>query len=155
MQPSLSEADIRLASERMGVGRAYLYRLLAAYKQRPQTSTLLPHRDGLPAGTQLLPEETEGLVHRCIEDFYFSRVRPSFASLMRTISQECQRRKLPVPNYRTVKRRLGTYDPKVLFKGRFGTKAANEAFRPVQANPQPTHPFQLLQIDHSRTLSTS
>ena len=34
-QFSLSETDIRLASKRMGVGRAYFYRLLAAYRPAP------------------------------------------------------------------------------------------------------------------------
>jgi hypothetical protein len=45
-QSSLSETDIRLASKRMGVGRAHFYRLLAAYRLRPQTSTLLPRAGG-------------------------------------------------------------------------------------------------------------
>jgi hypothetical protein len=34
----------------MGIGRTYFYRLLAAYKLRPQTSTLLPGRDGFRNG---------------------------------------------------------------------------------------------------------
>ena len=148
-QSSLSEADIRLGSKQMGIGRAYFYRLLAAYKLRPQTSTLLPGRDGLAAGTHLLPPGTESLVHRCIEEFYMSRVRPSFAALKRRISQECRRIEVPVPNHRTIKRRLATYDPKELSKARFGAKVAEEAFRPVQVNHQPTLPFQLLQVDHS------
>lgn len=109
-QGPLSEADIRLASKRMGVGRAYFYRLLAAYKVRPQTSTLLPRRDGLAAGTHLLPAGVESLVHKCIEEFCMSRARPSFAALMRRISEECRRCEVRVPNYRTIKRRLAAYD---------------------------------------------
>jgi hypothetical protein len=49
-QASLSEVAVRLASKRMGIGRAYCYRLLAAYKLCPQTSTLLPRRNGLATG---------------------------------------------------------------------------------------------------------
>jgi len=78
-----------------------------------------------------------------------SSVRPSFAALMRRIVQDCQRCNLPAPNYRTVKRRLSTYDPMVLVRGRLGAKAAREAFQPVQVNRQPTVPFRLVQIDHS------
>lgn len=78
-----------------------------------------------------------------------SRVRPSVAALIRAISQECRRGNVPVPNYRTIQRRLATYDPKEVSQARFGAKAAGEAFRPVQVNHQPTLPFQLLQIDHS------
>src|SRR5258707_498171 len=148
-QSSLSETDIRLASKRMGVGRAYFYRLLAAYRLRPQTSTLLPRAGGRPSGLHLLPARTESLIHKCIEEFYMSRVRPSFAALTRRITQECRRVEVPIPNYRTIRRRLATYDPKELSKARFGAKAAGEEFRPVRANTQPTLPFQLLQIDHS------
>ena len=57
--------------------------------------------------------------------------------------------KCRLPNYRTIRQRLAEYDPKELTKARFGTKAAEEAFRPVHVNIQPTLPFQLLQIDHS------
>ena len=148
-QSSLSETDIRIASKRMGVRRAYFYRLFAAYKLCPKTSTLLPRAGGRPSGLHLLPAETESLVHKCIEDFYMSGVRPSFAALTRRIAQECRRVKVQTPNYRTIKQRLAEYDPKELAKARFGTKAAGEAFRPVHANIQPTLPFQLLQIDHS------
>ena len=148
-QSSLSETDIRLASKRMGVGRAYFYRLLAAYRLRPQTSTLLPRAGGRPSGLHLLPARTESLIHKCIEEFYMSRVRPSFAALTRRIAQECRRVEVPTPNYRTIRRRLSTYDPKELSKARFGAKAAGEEFRPVRANTQPALPFQLLQIDHS------
>src|SRR5258708_21590125 len=66
----------RLASTRMGVGRAYFYRLLAAYRLRPQTSTLLPRAGGRPSGLHVLPARTESLIHKCIEEFYMSRVRP-------------------------------------------------------------------------------
>jgi len=149
VQPSLSEPEIELAGKKMGVGRAYFYRLLSAYKRRPQTSTLLPRRDGLRTGTHLLPPGTESIVHKCIEEFYMSRVRPSFAALTRAIFHECHRCQIAAPNFRTIKRRLATYDPKDLIASRFGSKAAREAFRPVQEHDLPALPFQLLQIDHS------
>ena len=84
-QSSLSETDIRIASKRMGVRRAYFYRLFAAYKLCPKTSTLLPRAGGRPPGLHLLPAETESLVHKCIKEFYMSGERPSFAALTRRI----------------------------------------------------------------------
>jgi len=145
----LSKAIVQEAIQRIGGSRTHFYRLLAAYRRRPQTSTLLPRRDGRAPGTQQLPVETESLVHNCIEEYYMSRVRPSFAALVRAVSQECRRSALRVPNYRTIRRRLAAYDPKELMISRLGAKAASEVFRPVQANHPPALPFQLLQIDQT------
>ena len=73
-QSTLSETDIQIASKQMGVRRAYFYRLFAAYKLCPKTSTLLSRAGGRPSGLHLLPANTESLVHKCIEDFYMSGV---------------------------------------------------------------------------------
>ncbi len=75
--PSLSEAIVQDAIQQIGVSRSHFYRLLTAYKLKPQTSTLLPRRDGRARGAQHLPSETELLVHKRIEEFYMSRVRPA------------------------------------------------------------------------------
>lgn len=65
-RPSLSEADIQVASEQMGVGRAYLYRLLAAYRLRPKASTLLAGATGRSSGLHLLPLTSYRLSLFCI-----------------------------------------------------------------------------------------
>jgi hypothetical protein len=41
-QSSLSETDIQIASKQMGVGRAYFYRLFAAYKLCPRLQRYFP-----------------------------------------------------------------------------------------------------------------
>jgi putative transposase len=107
-QPYLSESLVRDAIQQIHVSRANFYRLLAAYKLRPQTSTLLPRPDGQTPGTHRLPAETESLIHKCIKEFYMSRVRPSFAALIRAISHECCQCDIPIPNFRTIKRRLAS-----------------------------------------------
>lgn len=148
-QSYLSEAVVRDAIQQIQVSRAHFYRLLAAYKVRPQTSTLLARPNGQTPGTHRLPAETESVIDKCIKEFYMSRVRPSLAALIRAISHECRQRNIPIPNFRTIKRRLASYDPRDLVKARFGARAAAVEFRPVQTNHHPTLPYQLLQIDHS------
>jgi len=146
---SLSNEVVKEAAQTIGISRAHFYRLLAAYKQRPQTSTLLGRPNGRVPGVQLLPSKVESLIHKCIEEFYMSQVRPSFAALMRRISHECRRHQLATPNYRTIRRRLSTYDKKDIVRSRSGAKAGNKTFRPVKTNYQAKLPFQLVQIDHS------
>src|SRR5580658_5240574 len=71
-QCHLSETIVQDAVQQIGVSRAHFYRLLAAYKLRSQTSTLLPRPDGRTGGAHRLPVEIESLVHKCIEEFYMS-----------------------------------------------------------------------------------
>jgi hypothetical protein len=54
-QSYLSETDIQIASKQMGVRRAYFYRLFAAYKLCPKTSTLLPRVGGRPQACIYFP----------------------------------------------------------------------------------------------------
>jgi len=103
-QSSLSEADIRLASKRMGVGRAYFYRLLAAYRLRPQTSTLLPRASGRPSGLHLLPARTESLIHKLILHIYVGHSELCFTGILlyvlmtteTNVGHHC--REVPIPS---------------------------------------------------------
>jgi len=54
--------DVDKAAANVGIRRAYLYRLLSAYGQRPQTSTLIPHDRGRPRETRLLDPKIESIL---------------------------------------------------------------------------------------------
>ena len=54
--------EIEAAAQALGLRRAYVYRLLAASKKRPQTSTLLPKHRGHPKRGRFLDPKLEAIV---------------------------------------------------------------------------------------------
>jgi predicted DNA-binding protein (UPF0251 family) len=50
-KPRLTMREANEAATELGISRAYLYRLLAAFRMRPRTSTLLLKARGRKAGT--------------------------------------------------------------------------------------------------------
>ena len=71
--------DERLTKERLqeamlalGLCRSLLYKLLHRYRQRPQTSSLLPWKRGRCADVRLLAPEREELLQSCIREFYLA-----------------------------------------------------------------------------------
>jgi putative transposase len=77
-----------LAATTLGIRRAYVYRLLAAYRDRPQTSTLVPNHRGRPQNTRVLDAKVEAVIQAAISSFYLTR-EPRGSDLMRDIEARC------------------------------------------------------------------
>src|SRR4051812_18729449 len=87
--PHPGRKEIEAAATSLGIGRAYMYRLLAAYRDRPQTSTLVAKHRGRPHATRLLDAKVEGIIQAAITGFYLTRERPRLSDLMRDIEARC------------------------------------------------------------------
>lgn len=77
----LSTYDVDEATIRLRISRSVLYKLLRRYKQRPQTSSLLPWKRGRDNSLTFLDPTRESLLTSCIKDFYLRPERPSLAAL--------------------------------------------------------------------------
>jgi hypothetical protein len=64
----LSTSDADEATIRLGISRGVLYKLLRRYKQRPQTSSLLPWKRGRDNSLTFLNPIRESLLTSCIKD---------------------------------------------------------------------------------------
>ena len=60
--PHVGRAEIEGAASALGIRRAYVYRLLAAYRRRPQTSTLVPQHRGRPQNARVLDPKVEKVI---------------------------------------------------------------------------------------------
>ena len=149
-RPRLTEIDLQEATEGLELSRATLYRLVARYRQRPQTSSLLPWKRGRSSETHFLDKEREDLIATCIREFYLTQQRPSQAALIREIKRRFAERHLLAPNYRTVLRRLEALDAQYALRKRQGDKSARQKFGPVGVSTlRPELPMDILQIDHT------
>ena len=147
--PRVGLPEIKLAAGQLNLKRSSVYRLLTSYRDRPQTTTLLPKRAGREQGSRVLGQDLETIIESTIDAFYLTRERPRFAALMREIRTECRRRALRAPDYRTVKRRVSARDQRGVTLARDGSKRAKEQFGPIFQQYVGDEPLKLVQIDHT------
>jgi len=137
------------AASKLGIRRAYLYRLLAAFRERPRTSTVLQKTEGRKSGTWLVSPQIELIIENAIESFYLQRLKPSFSALVRQIQADCHRAGLKSPDRKTVQRRVSALDARRLMAAREGAKAAREKFDPVGPSPAIEEALEKVEIDHT------
>jgi putative transposase len=146
-----THTDVDIAAGRLGLCRSYVYRLIARYRRRPQTSSLLTSdQGGRPEGTRLVEPQREALINAAIHDFYLQQERPRMTDLMREIQQRCHQLNIKPPHLRTVQKRVLDIDAKHRAQHRFGAKVAKAKYGPVRASPfKDLMPLDLVQVDHT------
>jgi putative transposase len=138
------------AARELGLGRSVVYELLKRYRQRSQTSSLLPGKRGREPKILVLGRDREQLLGTCIQDFYLKPERPRLSDLVLEVRRRFAEQQLPAPNYRTVVRRVEAIDLRLATAKREGSKKAREIFGAVAISTlQPEYPMDLLQIDHT------
>ena len=76
----LSVTLIEEATRQLRLSRTVFYDLLRRYKQRPQTSSLLPWKRGREFKATFLDRPREELLNSCIQEFYLRMERPPVSS---------------------------------------------------------------------------
>ena len=148
--PTVSPFDVQNAAHELCLGRTQIYELIARYRKRPHTSTLLRGKRGRRTRSRFLKPAIEEIVNDVVKKFFPTRERPRVSDLLQFINVACDEQGLPTPNYRTVRRRLRTLDPKLVASKRLGAKAAREIFAPVHASSAGLLlPLDVVQIDHT------
>jgi putative transposase len=147
---TVSHATADVAAATLGISRSLVYRLVARFRDRPQTSTLLLRKRGLSVQTLLLAPPLERLIADAIADVYLQPERARISDLMRVIDARCAERGWSKPAFRTIKRRLDRLDPRTVAQRRLGSRAARHLFDPVRDSTlAPTMPLDVMQIDHT------
>ena len=146
----LTNGRLQEAMLRLGLSRSVLYKLVQRYRDRPQTSSLLPWKRGRDLNLQVLSPKQEELLQACIQEFYLTRERPTVAALMREVKRRFSERQLPTPVYRTVRRRIEALDLEFVIRKREGAKKAREKLGPVLISTLRSEvPLEIIQIDHT------
>ena len=147
---SITHNDVDAAAAELGLSRSFMYKLLARYRRRPQTSSLLFAKRGRPEDSRSLDPEREQLIQNVIREFYLRRERPRMADLIKELCRLCDQQNLKAPNYRTIRKRVQALDAKLALQRRQGSKIANAKYQPVGISPlSALAPLELFQIDHT------
>jgi putative transposase len=150
VQPKVGVQLVDEAALELGLGRSVIYELIKRYRQRSQTSSLLPGKRGREPKAPVLDQDREDLLSSCIQEFYLKPERPRLAALMLEIRRRFAERNLRAPNYRTVLSRIQALNLRLVTAKREGSKKARELLGPVAISTlQPERPMDVLQIDHT------
>lgn len=146
----LCAKDVSVACKKLGIGAAYFYRLLRAYKIDRRASALLPQKSGPIKGSSRLSRQVDGVIEAAIRTYYLSRQKPRVSKLHQMIALECHKSDLPRPSRKAIDQRLKAIDPWVLMSKREGSEVADEKLRPVTGGLQADRPLQIVQVDHTK-----
>jgi len=144
----LDQAAIRAAGAELGIGRTTLYRFIARFRAAEVTSALLPARRGRPSGARSLDAERETIIAEEIETFYLKAERPRLSDVVERVAARCHHLELPVPNWRTVSRRVRSIDPVHRARKRHDVAALQDLI-PVPGEFVAARPLDVVQIDHT------
>jgi putative transposase len=142
--------DVDAAAGCLGLSRSFTYKLIARYRRKPQTSSLLSGKRGRPEGARLVDPQREALIDTTIHEFYLQQERPRMTDLMRDIQQRCHQLSIKAPHLRTVQKRVHDIDAKRRTQRRLGGNVANAKYRPVRPSPfEDLMPLNVVQLDHT------
>ena len=127
----LSIADVDEIAWELGVSRATLYRLIAAFRAKRIVSSVEPRSRGRRRHAFVLDREREKLISQAIREIYLRPERPTMTYLIEQVRARCRRVDLPAPDRRTIKARVERIDRRVAALKRKDSKEV-KATKPVR-----------------------
>src|SRR5271167_855363 len=113
-QDPVSRQEAVAAAKQLGISRAMVYRLVASFRRRPQTSSLVPGVRGRAASSRSLDPRVEVLVASAIKEVYLRPERPRLIDLWRAVRAQCLSLGLKPPAYHTLQARVQQCDARVV-----------------------------------------
>ncbi len=144
----LSIADVDEIAWELGVSRATLYRLIAAFRAKRTVSSVEPRSRGRRKNGFVLDAKREKLISQAIREIYLKPERPTMTYLIEQVRARCGRADLPAPDRRTIKARVDRIDRRVAALKRKDSKGV-KATKPAPGQYVVSRPLQVVQIDHT------
>ena len=144
----LSIADVDEVAWELGVSRATLYRLIAAFRAKRTVSSLEPRSRGRRRNTFVLDLQREKLISQAIREIYLKPERPTITYLVEQVRARCMRAELPPPDRRTIKARIDRINKRVAALKRKDSKGV-KATKAVPGQYVASRPLEVVQIDHT------
>ena len=141
--------QVARAAAQLGVSRRTLFRWLAAYRDRPQTSSLLPRLRGTPTGARRIGAPLERLIADVIRDVYLTKVRAKKEEVVRRVGLCCAVERLAPPSRKAILARIHALDVREVAKARLQSSEAAALFDPVPGTYRVDNALDVVQIDHT------
>ncbi|MGV1787968.1 MULTISPECIES: Mu transposase C-terminal domain-containing protein [Agrobacterium] len=148
-EKKLTGPERSAACRELGLKPTRFYQLLAQFRRKPVTSSLLDETPGPEKGRRLLSSEQEDAVTCAIQEIYCRRERPTITAVHDHVRVICRQRDIPAPSWKAVKVRIDRSDQRKLAKAREGASVARQQYKPVTDEYSVGDALEVVQIDHT------
>lgn len=149
--PMRSHLQVQTIAKREGVHPATLYRWMKLFMEAGHVSALVPTRRGRKHGTRMLETAVEAIIETAIEKTHLHKQMVSPQTVIDEVLRLCRLAKVVPPHPNTVRMRLRRLPPAHTLKRRGQKEEAINRFTPIRGSfPDATHPFAVIQIDHTK-----
>ena len=141
--------QVTRASAGLGVSRRTVFRWLAAYRDAPQTSSLLARPRGTPAGARRIDTRLEQLITDVIRDVYLTKVRAKKEEVVRQVGLRCVSERLAPPSRKAILTRVRALDTREVAKARLQSSEAASLVDSVPGTYRVDNALEVVLIDHT------
>ena len=141
--------QVTRASVGLGVSRRTVFRWLAAYRDAPQTSSLLARARGTPTGARRIDADLEQLIAEVIRDVYLTKVRAKKEEVVRQVGLKCSAERLAPPSRKAILARVRALDTRAVAKARLQASEAASLVDSVPGTYRVDNALEVVQIDHT------
>lgn len=112
----ISRGDVASTCRQLGLKRTRFYELVARFRKRPVTSSLLDETPGPEKGRGRLSVDQEDAIKLAIDAIYCARERPTVSAVHAHVLMVCHQRGLRPPSWKAVKARVDQSDQRQLVR---------------------------------------
>jgi len=142
--------EVETQAKAYGMTTGTLYAWLSTYEGSGRLTSLLPQKRS-DKGALKLTEQIEIIIQATIEDIYLTDQRKPISKVCEVVRQRCLTAGLEPPHSNTVRNRIDRLSESFRVKRRFGGKAAEQQFSPIDGQfPGADWPLSVVQIDHTK-----
>jgi putative transposase len=148
--PVVSHLVAEEAAAELGLSMRQVYYLIKRFRASDGLVTdLVPRERGGGKGKSRIASEVGKVISDVIDTLYLGRQKRSEAAIVREVRMRCKNAGYSVPARGTIRARIRQLDPIVVTQSRYGFDATR-SLRPAAGKaPEPKHPMEVVQIDHS------
>lgn len=148
--PLRSRVAAEALASKEGVHVATLYKWLKQYQAAGHVSALVSDKRGRKTGARFLRDEQEKVIESAIEDVYLNKQRRTKQDVVDEVLRRCRLAKIEPPHPNTVRNRLALLEPAHALRRRGFKDIARNRHEAIKgAFPGASHPFAVVQIDHT------
>ncbi|MDG9810090.1 transposase family protein [Pseudomonas juntendi] len=132
----------------LGIGKQYFYKLVARSRGARNYNKLVPGKRGRKSGSDKLDARVEAIIDKAFDDYYYG-ISASYAKVWSVCQSEADAQKVVRPSYYTVRRRIKSKPPRLLYERKYGKDAAEQRYGARPGHKKTDRPLQWVQFDHT------